>query len=372
MQRIDLIIIGGGPAGLSTALHLLQQDADWADRMLLLEKASHPRHKLCGGGVTRLGLRYLCALGLPTPLPIPHATVRDARLRYGPRTIHIRGNPEFVVFHRQEFDHFLAQTARQHGLRICENEPVIRIERDPTGVTVTTAREVYRAKMVVGADGSRGVTRNSLRRPRTPQNTARLLEVVHPAGAHAPQFDEEYALFDFTPVGDQVQGYVWDFPAQVNGERHHNRGVYDSRVAHRFGKASLPPLLDNALRGLGSSPEAVQVQGHPIHWFSPVNPLAGERLLLAGDSAGAEPLFGEGIATALGYGKIAAEAAQAAFARDNFSFRDYKLRVLCSELGVYLLFRWWIAWWSYRLGGQPWFVHIMWTIGWVFAALKPH
>jgi flavin-dependent dehydrogenase len=76
MQAFPLIIIGAGPAGLSTALHLLRIDPAWADRLVVLDRAAHPRHKLCGGGVTRLGLGYLRGLGLPDPLPIPHAPVR--------------------------------------------------------------------------------------------------------------------------------------------------------------------------------------------------------------------------------------------------------------------------------------------------------
>jgi flavin-dependent dehydrogenase len=374
-MHTDVLIIGAGPAGLSTALHLVQQDPAWADRLLILEKASHPRHKLCGGGVTRLGLDYLRSLHIP--LALPHAVVNDARFTYKNRLIHVRGKPEFLVFHRQEFDHHLAQTARQRGIRIRENEAVSGIEPDPDGVTVITAHGQYRARIVVGADGSRGVTRNTLQRARRPrgapprQTTARLLEVVHPAAQPAPQFDQQYALFDFTRMRERLQGYTWDFPARVRGKAHHNRGIYDSRMARRLPKASLPPLLDEALRQLGSDPAAVTIEGHPIHWFSPVNTFSGKRILLAGDAAGAEPLFGEGIAPALGYGKVAAQSIRAAFARQDFSLRDYPWRVLVSQLGGYMLFRWWIAWWAYRLGGQDWYMHTMWTVcGWAAALTR--
>ena len=104
MQKVDLLIIGSGPAGISTALHLLRQNPGWSKRMIVIEKASHPRPKLCGGGVTRLGLELLGDLGFPLPLPLPQAEVEEARLAYGDRMVRVRSRPQFVIFHRAELD----------------------------------------------------------------------------------------------------------------------------------------------------------------------------------------------------------------------------------------------------------------------------
>lgn len=370
MLEIPVLIIGAGPAGLSTALHLLQHDAAWQSRVLLLDRSAHPRHKLCGGGVTRFGLQLLEDLGLPSPLPIPHAIVRDARFVYRQRVVHVRGNPEIAIFHRQEFDHYLAETARERGLTIHENERVLHLERQHNGIRVTTDKNSYLAEIVVGADGSKGVTRNMLTTKKSQARVARLLESVHPVGDRTPQFDEQYALFDFTPVHDHVQGYVWDFPAFVDSRPHHNRGIYDSRMAPSRPKAGLKNTLDQNLDQMGSDTKTARIEGHPIHWFSPSTVMSDERLLLVGDAAGAEPLFGEGIAPALGYGKTAAKTIHLSFIQQDFSFNSYKRRVLFSRLGFYMMLRWYIAWWSYRLSGQTWFMHIMWTIGRGLAALK--
>src|SRR3990170_550248 len=154
---VDLVIIGSGPAGLSTALHLVQLDPGWANRMLLLERAVHPRPKLCGGGVTRLGLNILADLGINFPLPLPQTQVEDVRLRYEARTIHVHGQPQFVIFHRPELDAYLAEQARHRGILICENETAKSIEVLGDSAIVRTDKRLIHAQIVVGADGIKGV-----------------------------------------------------------------------------------------------------------------------------------------------------------------------------------------------------------------------
>lgn len=386
MQTIDLLIIGAGPAGISTALHLLQQDPAWAGRMLLLEKAVHPRPKLCGGGVTRLGLTILRDLGLSLPLPIPQARVDDVRLQYGSRCVHARAYPQFAVFHRPELDSYLADQARSRGAVIFEDEPALSFNMDADGVTVTTGRATYRAKALVAADGSKGIARKILERGKRRRRVARLLETIYPAPEGAPQFSERYALMDFTSAKWGLQGYCWDFPAHLSCQPESaghtgqalpcelpafNRGVYDARVATSRPRAHLPQLLQSFLGTLGDDSQSAAVEGHPMHWFSPRNRLSWPRLLLVGDAAGSDPLFGEGIAPALGYGQVAAQALQSAFAKDDFSFRDYRRQVLMSPVGHYLLQRWASAEACYRFSGHAWFMHLVWTVGDVLARLWP-
>lgn len=371
MRTIDVLIIGAGPAGLSTALHLLKADPGWAERMLLVEKAIHPRHKLCGGAVTRMGLETLESLDFHLPLPLPQTQVDDIRLVYGSRTIHVPGQPGFVVFHRAEFDAYLADQARQRGASICQDEEVKSVSVDDDGATVVTTRNAFRAKAIVGADGAKGVTRRLLNDHRGPARVARLLEVVQPAPQEAALFSERRARFDFNPVGENLQGYFWDFPSQVGGKPHFNRGIYDARFAAKRLRADLPDLLDRTLASLDPDPSEVRIEGHPIHWFSPRNRFAARRLLLVGDAAGADPLFGEGIAPALEYGKVAAQMLQQAFERDEFSFRDYRAHLLRSPIGRYLLLRWAVAWWGYRLSNRPWYMHTLWSLGKFLAAVWP-
>ena len=73
--------------------------------------------------------------------------------------------------------------------------------------------------------------------------------------------------------------------------------------------------------------------------FDTRNAFSAPRILLVGDAIGVDILYGEGIAPALGYGQLAAQAIADAFARGDVSFRDYRERVLQSPLGRVLLRR---------------------------------
>jgi flavin-dependent dehydrogenase len=168
-----------------------------------------------------------------------------------------------------------------------------------------------------------------------------------------------------------LQGYLWDFPSQVDGQPHFNRGIYDARFVPKRPRANLPDLLNRSLASLDPDPSGVKFEGHPIHWFSPRNRFATRHLLLVGDAAGADPLFGEGIAPALEYGKLAAQRLQQAFERDDFSFRDYRAHLFRSPIGRYLLLRWAVAWWGYRLSGEAWYMRGLWSLGKFLAAVWP-
>lgn len=371
MREVDLIIIGSGPAGISTALHLLQQERSWAQRMILIDKAAHPRPKLCGGGVTRIGLETLQGLGFELPIPIPHEVVNQARLRYRGREIRVRGRPELVVFNRIEFDAFLVESARRRGVILQENEDAEQLTINSTGVEVKTNHDTYRAKAVVGADGSKGITRRILGKHNSGNKVARVLETIHRTDGSGAHFREHFAVFEFTPVDKNLQGYFWDFPSRVEGQPRYNRGVYDARFMPDKKRAKLPSILISELKNVAEPEGEVDFQGHPIHWFSPGSWIAIPRLLLVGDAAGVEPLFGEGIGPALAYGKIAAGELNKAYLDDDFTFKGYKRRLFSTALGRYLLYRWSVSWWLYRFSTIPLFMHLVWTIGKLASLLRP-
>src|SRR6185436_4064101 len=159
----DVIIIGGGPSGLSTALHLQRIAPQLSPRILLLEKEHYPRPKLCAGGLTLDAENILERLDLNLD-EIPHVFADDIHFDFESKglTVRIPKRHALRVIRRAEFDNWLAEKAKSRGLEIREGVAVRNIIPAQDGVTIETDNGTFRAQVVVGADGSNGVTRRSV------------------------------------------------------------------------------------------------------------------------------------------------------------------------------------------------------------------
>lgn len=354
-NHYDLIIVGTGPAGISTALHLAKLAPDLVSRTLLLEKERHPRPKLCGGGILPDGEVVLNQLGLDIT-EIPHYNVDWAHFDYDGKGMTMRGEKRgafaFRTIRRHEFDAWLAGKARQRGFLIHENTTVKRVTVEGSGVTLETDHGPYHAWVVVGADGSNGVVRQAVV-PHEGIHVARLLEVVTEPKPEASFHKQPDSYFDFVVVPQGILGYVWDFPAIEAGRPVRVRGVYDSNVHDAKADISLRAALGEEFRRHGLDLDQHKLEGFPIRWFEAKSAFSAPRLLLVGDAAGVDALYGEGISMALGYGALAAAALKEAFARQDFSFKGYRASLLRSELGKALRRRTWFAKFFYGLRPAP-------------------
>jgi flavin-dependent dehydrogenase len=317
---------------------------------------------------------------------VPHVDVEDIHFDFQAKGLSLRVPKSHAlrVIRRDEFDNWLAKKTESRGIEIREQVSVKNIIPNQGGVTVETDQETYRAQVVVGADGSNGITRRCIF-PNAPVHTARVLELVTPTDPHRPagtspippQRDgggrEGVAYFDFFPVPNNIAGYVWDFPTQINGEAMRCWGVYDTNILANEKRPPLKDPLAKEMSRIGFNLNDYEVQGHPIRWFSPKNQMSVPRVLLVGDAAGADPLFGEGISIALGYGAMAAREIGESFQRNDFSFNGFRNRVLRSALGQTLFVRWFIANVIYTIKWK-WFQILVWRIikpivaiaGWLF------
>lgn len=362
MLERDIVIIGGGPGGLSTALHIARDFPHLPPRILVLERERYPRFKLCAGGLVADAEAILQRLGLDVG-EVPHVDVDRIHFDFEAKGLCIRmpGRHALRVIRRDEFDNWLAEKARSRDIEIREETRVTSVLPGEEGVKIETDQGVFHASVVVGADGSNGVTRRCIM-PKAPVHTARVLEVLtpaHPLPAGAARGTAAY--FDFLPVPENIAGYVWDFPTRVNGKSMRCLGIYDTNLLADGKRPQLRAPLAREMSRLGLPLDDHEIKGHPIRWFSPEAPMSAPRVLLVGDSAGADPLFGEGISIALGYGAVAAREIGRAFQKNDFSFYGYKGRVLRSALGRTLMARWIIACIIYSLKWK-WFQILLWRV----------
>lgn len=327
LGECDVVIVGAGPAGTATALALVREAATWARRIVLVDRAIHPRRKLCGGAVTPLGLEVLGGLGLG--LDVPFVAPGEMRIRFAGTTHTFAFTPPIHVVYRSVFDHWLLRLARGNGVRVEEATRVLDIRMREDHAEIRTDRGTLRARVVVAADGSRGPTRRLLGL-HSATHAARLLEVFTPSRAQSTGTliaDRDGVCFDFDPMKQGLQGYCWTFPCAVGTRPSMNHGVFDAGIHRRRGARDLRALLRAHLQATGFDDGDFEIEGHPLRWFVPGAPLSRERAILVGDAAGADPLLGEGISFALRFGQVAARAIDDAFRRMDFEFTDYSARV---------------------------------------------
>lgn len=361
----EILIVGGGPGGLSTALHLHRIAPHLTPRILILEKGHYPRPKLCAGGLTLDAEVILERLGLDVN-EVPHADAENIHFDFESKGLNVRVPKQHAlrIVRRDEFDNWLADKTRSRGIEIREGITARNVIPDADGVTVETDQGIFRAQVVVGADGSNGVTRRCVF-PHAPVYTARVLEVLTPSlsgrdgGGQGRGLGSAY--FEFSPVPDNIAGYVWDFPTQVKGRAMRCWGIYDTNILADEKRPQLKEPLAQEMSRLGFDLNDYQIKGHPIRWFSPRNQMSAPRVLLVGDAAGADPLFGEGISVALGYGALAAREIQESYQRGEFSFGGYRRRVGRSAMGRALIVRWVTAKVVYSFKWK-WFQILLWRI----------
>src|SRR5579864_2277020 len=101
MKRVDALVVGGGPAGSTTAYRLARAGAS----VLLVDRAFFPRDKPCGGGLTLRAVRQ-CPVD-PAPVVEEQVDLIELRFRYGSAVVRRAREPVILMTQRRRLDAFL-------------------------------------------------------------------------------------------------------------------------------------------------------------------------------------------------------------------------------------------------------------------------
>lgn len=332
MQHAFVIIVGGGPAGISTALFLAHAAPELTGRIVVLEKARYPREKFCAGGVGARADKLLGSIGVV--VDVPSVWLDAIAFRAMGRTTVVDDGAVGRVVRRIEFDHALARIAAQRGIRIVEDAAVSAIRPFDGGVEVDSRAGLFRAQVLVGADGVGSIVRRSLGFDST-RYRAQALEIdTEPVDSDLPR---NVLLFDASDRG--LPGYYWDFPTLVDGREMVCRGVYLLKTGKSDPPVEIQDVLAGQLETRGLSLSSFRKKRYAERGFEPHVPVSRPHVLLVGEAAGIDPVTGEGIAQAIQYGAVAGRYLARRRRDGSFTFADWPAEVRRNMVGRDLIVR---------------------------------
>ena len=343
MTTPQVLVVGGGPGGASTAYWLARNGVD----VHLVEKKHYPREKACGDGLTPRAIRQLLDMGFDFDGLDLHR-VDGLRAYAGDLKIELQW-PEHSVYpswgatmRRADLDGTVAGLAEAQGARVEQGTtamPVLEGDR-VTGVLLTGAEgeRTVHPDFVVIADGSnsrfgRGV--GAHRRRDYPYGMA-VRGYWESPNSDDTMIESQLDIRD--AEGRAMPGYGWVFPL---GDGEINVGAGLVSTFKGWKDINTSRILDAYAISLPEHWKITEETNHsrPIGGKLPmslsVGPKVGRNWVLVGDASGAvNPFNGEGIDYAYETGRMAAEHVADALAGDGLALASYA-EELEAEYGDY-------------------------------------
>ena len=342
----DVVVVGAGPGGSAAAHALAQAGLD----VLLLEKTSFPREKVCGDGLTPRAVKTLVDMGIDTSPANGFIRNRGLRIYGGGHRLELPW-PELASFPdhglvrpRLDFDELLVRHAQKAGARLQElttvTGPVLDTAGRVVGVTAKVGPErtetSYRAPLVVAADG---VSARLALGTGIEKRDDRPMGVAVRRYFTSPRTDDDMLeswLELRTEGGDLLPGYGWVFGV---GDGTSNVGLGILNTTKAWQRTDYKELLASWTSAMPAEWQFSEdfatgpVRGGALPMGFNRQPHYTRGLLLVGDAGGAvNPFNGEGIAYAMETGRLAAEVAVQALARPEGPSRERALEAYPAAL----------------------------------------
>ena len=292
----DVIIVGGGLAGLTSAIALAAQQQN----VLLLEKKTYPYHKVCGEYISNEVLGYLQSLGFD---PFAHGASNIKRLRVStPKGKNIYAPLDLGGFgiSRYTLDEALYQLAIARGATVQTDTRVTDIRFNGNQFNVTTHRqEVITGKLVIGSYGKREVLDKKLNRPFIQQHT-RYMGVKYHIHTDYPVDEIGLDNFDGGYCGiSKIEGDRYNLCYLYRRPQHNaHTSIQALQEAVLYQNPVLKQIFTNA-EFLWDTPEVINEI-----CFDPKSQVE-DHILMCGDTAGLiTPLCGNGMSMAIAGAKL--------------------------------------------------------------------
>lgn len=303
-SEYDVIIIGGGPAG-STAGFLL---SNLGFSVLIIDRSTFPRRKLCGGLITHKTLTLLDRIFGETESSLRRKNIlnfcsNQFEIFYKDKLL-VKDASElpFYFVDRYTYDHFLLKKAQQAGAKLIEGESVTAFDFHKSEVMTSTGR-ILNGKFVIGADGVNSIIRRSFPKEQIDQrkwqhDLATALEIFVARNEMRKAVDHPVLFFGFVDWG-----YSWIFPNK-------DKLVVGLGGLNRINKKRFLNSFHDFLSVLGiEGRRTSKINAHPVPYGNFLLMPVCRGAVLIGDAAGfVDPLLGEGIFYAQRSAELASRA----------------------------------------------------------------
>ena len=311
MREFDIIIIGGGLSGSSTALNLSKKGYS----VLVIEKEADKNIKPCAGGMASSMQKFL-------PLDIEEAIeskIKKVEFRWKASdnvVADLSGESPFWIIKREKLDQLLLDEAQKHGTEILRPSQVEKIVKENDKWNINCSNKYnYKSKFLVIADGSQSKWAEHFnlgpRRPKFANTIALRLKGLGDIPKDAVRFEFGFIKY----------GFAWAFPLKES---------VNIGIGTFLNKSFLDEeeINNKILRSFGFEDLSFKTISKKLRIWNGFHKINGDKVLVVGDAASlCDPFLAEGIRPSLISSFYAAESIDLYLSRKVDNLNHYSKNI---------------------------------------------